>query len=452
MKRNPPLMFAILLLLSFCLAAPSASQPIKNTFVHLDRGVPGVLYEPVTPGPKAEIAVIAMHTGGDYLEFPPCIELAKRGYRAMGANCSTSKSGFVSDNNADKMLLNVKAAVAYLRKYPGIKKIVLLGHSGGGGLMAAYANIAENGVKVCQGSEKIVPCPDTLADMPPVDGVMLIDANIGGGAMPLFSLDPAVVSEDNGQALNPALDMYNPENGFDPKGSTYSEEFKKKFFSEVGARENRLIDYALYRLKKIEAGQGNFSDDEPLVIPSGSFRANKLFTEDMSLWAHTRNAWPLLHPDGTITKEIVHSVRVPRGVTQSTTPSLYSSGMMTTVRCFLNSFALRTTEGFAYDGSSFYGIDYQSSYNNVVGAVETLTVPLLMMGMTGSHEYFSSETFYEHAKSADKTLAYVEGATHNFSPCKACAVAQGKPENYYGDTLKTLVDYMDGWLSKPGRF
>ena len=452
MERKVLLMLAMLVTLSFCLATPSIAQTIKNTFVHLDRGVPGVLYEPVTPGPKAEIAVIAMHTGGDYLTYPPCLELAKRGYRALAANCSTSKSGFVSDNNADMMLLNVKSAVAYLRNYPGIKKIILLGHSGGGGLMAGYANISENGVKVCQGSEKIVPCPDTLGDMPPVDGLMLIDANIGGGAMPLFSMDPAIVSEDNGQALNPDLDMYNPKNGFKPKGSTYSEAFKKKFFAEVSARENRLIANALYRLEKIKAGQGNFSDDEPLIIPAASFKANKLMMEDLSLWARTRNAWPLLHPDGTVTTEIIQSVRVPRGTTQSPSPSLSRAGLVTTVRSFLNAFALRTTPEFGYDGTSFYGIDYQSSYNNVVGSVETITVPLLMMGMTGSHEYFSAETFHDHAKSADKTIAYVEGATHNFTPCKPCAVAQGKPEDYYGDTLKTMVDYIDGWLSKPGRF
>jgi pimeloyl-ACP methyl ester carboxylesterase len=427
------------------------AQTIKSTFVRLDRGVPGVLYEPTTPGPKAEIAVIAMHPSGDYLAATPCLELAKRGYRALGANCSTSKSGFVSDNNQDKMLLNVKSAVAYLRSYPGVKKVVLFGHSGGGGLMASYASISENGVTVCQGAAKLVPCPDTLADMPPVDGLMLIDSNFSGGAMALFSVDPAIVSENSGQVLDPDLDMYNPENGYNPNGSTYSEEFKKKFFAEVNARENRLIAYALDRLEKIEAGQGNFSDDEPLIIPAASYKANRLMTEDMSLWAHTRNAWPLLHPDGTITTEIIHSVRVPRGA-QSPSASLFRAGLTTTVRSFLNAFALRPTEGFGYDGTSFYGIDYQSSYNNVVGSVETLTLPLLMMGMTGSHEFFSAETFYEHAKSADKTLAYVEGATHNFEPCKPCAVAQGKPEDYYGDTLKTMVDYIDGWLAKPGRF
>jgi pimeloyl-ACP methyl ester carboxylesterase len=451
MKRKMLLMFAVIVALNFCLVSPSMAQAYKTIFVPLGPGVPGVLYEPVTPGAKSEIAVIAMHTGADYLTFPPCLELAKRGYRALCANCSTSKSGFISDDNEDKMILNVKLAVAYLRKYSGIKKIILLGHSGGGALMAGYANISENGVKICQGPEKLVPCPDTLANLPPVDGLMLIDSNIGGGAMPLFSLDPAIVSEENGQVLNPDLDMYNPKNGFNPKGSTYSEEFKKKFFAKVSERENQLIAKALDRLAKIKAGKGNFSDDEPFVIPAGSYRANKLMTADMSLWAHTRSAWPLLHPDGTVTTEIVHSVRVPRG-TQSPSPSLFAAGLVTTVRSFLCTFALRTTKEFGYDGSSFYGIDYESSYSNAVSDVENITKPLLQMGMTGSHEYFSAETIREHAKSADKTLAYVEGATHNFTPCKACAVAQGKAENYYGDTLKTMMDYMDGWLSKPGRF
>ena len=70
------------------------------------------------------------------------------------------------------------------------------------------------------------------------------------------------------------------------------------------------------------------------------------------------------------------------------------------------------------------------------------------MGMTGSHEYSSAETIRDHAKSADRTPAYVEGATHGFTPCTACAVAEGLPANYYGDIVKTTFDYIDGWLGK----
>jgi len=211
-----------------------------------------------------------------------------------------------------------------------------------------------------------------------------------------------------------------------------------------------LITKAQERLALINAGKGDFSDDEPLLIhsnPSG----NQLFQQDMSLWAHTHNAWPLLHPDGTITTEIVHSVRVPTGG-QSRTPSLVRGAVRTTVRTFLSTWAVRTSADFGYDASTIHGIDFQSNYANTVGAVEGISAPLLQTGNTGSNEYFMAETAREHAKSTDKTLAYLEGATHDFQPCTKCALAQGKPANYYGDTVKTLFDYVDGWLSKPGRF
>jgi hypothetical protein len=279
---------------------------------------------------------------------------------------------------------------------------------------------------------------------------MLIDSTLSQSANVLFSLDPAVLSEDNGMVRNPNLDMYNPKNGFNPKGSTYSDKFKQEFFAAQKDRMNRLIDKAQDRLEKIKAGKGNFIDDEPFILPGGDPTDVKLFSQDLTLQSHTRNAWPLLHPDGTTTTEIVHSVRVPVG-TVSVTPSL-SHGVTTSVRRFLSTFALRPTRGYGYDASSIYGIDYSSNYTNTVGSAEGISVPLLQMGMTGSYEHFVAETVREHARSTDKTLAYVEGAVHNFTPCKECALAQGKPANYYGDTVKTLFDYIDGWLSKPGRF
>jgi hypothetical protein len=49
---------------------------------------------------------------------------------------------------------------------------------------------------------------------------------------------------------------------------------------------------------------------------------------------------------------------------------------------------------------------------------------------------------FDHLAAKDKTFAAVEGALHNFTPCK--------PE--FGDTKKRAFDFMDSWLSKPGRF
>ena len=440
-----------ILTLGVWIARPSGAQDqqIKTTFVRLGPGVPGVLYEPATPGPKSAIAVFAMHAEADYLQFSACTELSKRGYRVLCANNSTRKSGIDSDLSIDSILLDAKLAVTWLRHYPGVRKVVLLGHSGGGTLMAAYQNIAENGPGVCQGPAEIIKCSDSLAGLPPADGLMLLDSNFGLGAMMLFSLDPAVSDAATGLRLDPKLDLFNPRNGFDPHGSQYSTEFIRKFQAAVGKRNNRLIRTALDQLAKIEAGQGRFSDDEPFVVPGGSYLGfnNKLFAQDTHLWAHTRKAWPLLRADGSIVTQVVPTVRVPENVA-SNTASLEKGALRTTVRNFLRTFAVRVSDDFGYDADSIHGVDWSSSYSCPAGSVQTVTAPLLTLGMTGHWEYLATEVIYEHARSADKTIAFVEGATHLFTTCTRCEKTPGQ----YGDTLKTTYDYVDGWLSKPGRF
>jgi hypothetical protein len=414
---------------------------IKRTFVPLSMSVPGALYEPVTPGEKSHIGIFVMHAAANYMTFSACTELSRRGYTVL---CAVNAGGGI-----DKTLLDAKLAVAFLRQYSGIKKVILFGHSGGATLMTAYQVIAENGVKVCRGPEKIVKCSENLAGLPPADGMVLADSNWGNAEMSLFSIDPAVVNEDSGMKVNPDLDLWNPKNGFNPAGSNYSQEFIHKFQSAVAKRENSLIKRALDRLAVIEAGKGLFLDDEPFTVPGANFGAsnNKLFAQDIRLMSHTRNAWPLLHADGSITTEIVHSVRVPEGA-KSLTPFLAMGAINTTVRTFLANNAIRVADDFGYDEDSVRGIEWTSSYSSPPGNIEGIGIPLLVMGMTGHSEYLSSETIYEHANSPDKELVFVEGAYHTYTTCKECEKTPGQ----FGDTLNTTYDYIDGWLSKKGRF
>ena len=434
-------------------ALPSMAQEYKATPISLGGGMPGIVYEPLNRTAKAEIAVFAMHPDADNLRgnaSNPCINFVNRGYTALCANAPTSKAGFVSDMDFNKLPLYVKAGVEYLRKMPSVKKVILFGHSGGGSMMSSYQNIAENGVAVCQDAAKLIKCPDTLAGLPAADGVLLIDASMGMPGSSLFSLDPAVASESGGAVLIPELDMYNPANGYNPKGSNYSPEFVARFFRAVHDRETRLIATAQERLAQVNAGKGNYVDDEPMIVPGDYPGDNKLNAQDLQLAAHTRKAWPLLHANGKVTNEVVHSVRVARG---GTNPTLTQhDALKTTTRAFLATFAVRTTPDFHYDADTIYGVDFHSSWGLTINNVEGISKPLLQMGMTGSYEYFYAETAYEHAKSKDKTLAYVDGAVHGFTPCTECAVAKGLPPDYYGDTVKTLFDYIDTWLNQPGRF
>jgi hypothetical protein len=434
-------------------AAAAAADNYKTTFIWLATGVPGVLYEPLKPGPKAGITVFAMHVDGDYLRPGPtnvCMQLATRGYRALCANAATSKAGIMSDMNQDKLTLNVKAGVEYLRKNSDVRKVVLFGHSGGGAMMAAYQNIAENGLKACQGKEKLIQCPDNLAGLPAADGVMLIDSSMGMPGSNMLSIDPSVSDDASGLGLIPELDMYNPANGFNPKGSTYSPEFKARFYAGQRDRMNRLIAKAEQRLAKIKAGGGLFTDDEPFIVAGAIPRENKLNEQDVSLLSQTREAWPLLHANGRVTNEIIHSVRVPKS--EKSPSPLAGNALVTTVRAFLSTFSVRALPDFNIDATGVHGVDFNSSYGATYNSIEGISKPLLQMGFTGSYEYSFAEGARARAKSTDKTLAYLEGAIHGFVPCKECALAKGQPADYYGDTIKTLYDYIDGWLSKPGRF
>jgi hypothetical protein len=414
---------------------------IKRTYVQLAGGA--FLYEPVAPNNRSRLAVVVMHSDANYMNFSACTELSKRGYRVFCVNRS-------APGTLDQVIVNLRQAVVHVRELPGVEKVVLFGHSGGATLMTAYQMIAENGVPSCQGPEKLHKCPNYLAGMPAADGIMVIDPNWGNAEMSLFSVDPAVIDDQNGMNINADLDLFNSKNGFNPNGnSDYSPEFIHKWQGAVAKREQELTQKALDRVAAVEAGKGTFSDDEPFIVAGigGGGPNNKLFAQDTRLMSHTAKPWPLVHADGSITTEIVHTVRQPRNLL-STTSSLTRGGEETTVRDFLQDHAIRVSDDFGYDEDSVRGIDWTSTYSSPPGNVESISAPLLVMGMTGSWEYLASETIFESAKSKDKTVAFVEGASHMYAACKECETTPGQ----FGDTTKTLYDFIEKWLSANHRF
>ena len=417
---------------------------VKATFLRVTRRVPGVLYEPVGRDEECLNTILVMHSDEDYLDVPTGEQLAKRGFRVLCANVMVKEGLFFTQ--VDKMRA-VKGAIEYLRSLPRVKNIILMGHSGGATLMTAYQAIAENGPQVFQGPEKFLPYPDDTP-LPPADGVMLLDANWGNAAMQLFSLDPAVISEDDGMHLDPVYNLFEEANGFQKEGSTFSDEFIRRFQKKQGERNNQILAHALERWEKIKKGEGHYSDDEPLVIPGANqvFFNNKLYAQDIRLMSHTREPRELIHPDGTSTVEIVYSVRCPENP-ESMTHNMMDGARIMTVYNYLTSYAVRTLDDYGYGEDSVWGIDWDSTYCCPVGNVKHIKVPCLFMGMTAGWEFLAAETIYEMSASKDKTIAFVEGANHKFFPAHNCEKFPGQ----FGDTMETLHDYVAKWLSA-GRF
>ena len=392
---------------------------------------PVMIYQPRILGPESRTAFVLCHSDDDYIEFLPAPELAKRGYTVIATHVRESQIPL------EEKMLQVGQVVDFIKNYPGIDKVLLLGHSGGATLMSAYQNVAENGNATFQGPERIYKLPE-IAKLTPADGVVLMDSNYGNGAMSLMSIDPAIVDENTGEK-DPELDLYNPANGFDPEGCHYSDAFMRKFWTAQAERMNRLIAYCQERVALIDAGKGRFVDDEPISIPGGTQfgPVNKMVQQVPSVLSHTKEERDLLHADGTITHEIVHCLRgFNKGMNAANS---YKNILNTSVRTFLASSALKADPSvYALTEDEMVGCDWRSSYCTTIGNVDGIHVPFLTMGMTGSHEYLASEHIIRRVASEDKTVCFVEAAGHNFELARHL-------KGQYPDPVKACFDYVAEW-------
>ncbi|KAA3509245.1 hypothetical protein [Agrobacterium rosae] len=396
-------------------ADPAAkSEKFRSQYIRLSDDTEGLLLEPLIPAPDARIAFVFSHPNRDNADAPP-----------------------------EDFLPSISRGIAYLRKLPGIEKVVLLAHSGGTHMGTLYENVAEHGPAACQGPEKIVPCNGKhISGLEKPDGFILLDPTLGA-AHQMSAVDPAAGEKGR----DAALDMFARENGYDIDGkkATYTPDFAKRFYAAQAARNNQIVDQAVERLKLITVGKGEFSNDEPFLVKGVGIRAlgARLYQPDLSFAAHTRQPHTLIHADGSRTQEIVKSVRPSAGGKQvlGMLNELGAMNYSTTVRSFLANSAIRVKPDFAFTTDDIEGIDWASSYTSTPSNAEGVTVPSLVLTMSCHYLVVPGEVIYDHLGAKDKTYASVEGATHLFQPCK--------PE--YGDTKKQVFDFVSEWVSKPGR-
>ena len=397
-----------------------------------------VVYQPTQKTAKAGIGIVVMHSDEDYMGFIPNPELSKRGYTVIATVPTQGK--VISEK-----LLNIKACVEYLRKDPNIRKVILLGHSGGATVMTAYQLVAEKGKAAFEG-KLYNDWNEKLAGLPKTDGVMLLDANFGNSLMTLLSLDANIGKQNEGMNETGRFNLKDPANGYVVGGnSVYNDAFVASYNQAQRNRLQTLMAIANDRLLKIEAGKGHFADDEPFVVAGAAQMRfyNKLFPQDLSLLAHTKKVWSVIKADGSVKKEVVKSVRAPFGIIGSS--ERLTASLNTTVRGFLSTCAITTDDDFRVNADGLQGVHWNSNINSPIGNIEGVTVPSLFMGMTGSYEYLAAEEIYNHSASTDKTIAFVEGAGHNFTPERE---AEKYNKTSYGDTVKKLFDYVDNWLNE----
>jgi pimeloyl-ACP methyl ester carboxylesterase len=174
-------------------------------------------------GKRPRVAVIATHYNVDFAEHYSAPYFAQRGFGFLGWN--TRYRGAEDLFHLEHALTDISVGVTWLREQ-GVEKIVLLGNSGGGSLMAAYQ-------------------VETLA---PGDLYISLNAHPGRPEVLTNWMDGSVVDETDPTKTDASLDPFSKDNG-----PPFSEDFIAHYRAAQRARNQRITDWTKTELARLNA-------------------------------------------------------------------------------------------------------------------------------------------------------------------------------------------------------
>ncbi|MFJ4770087.1 hypothetical protein ACIP88_13335 [Streptomyces uncialis] len=161
----------------------------------------------------------------------------------------------------EQAILDVAAGQVFL-KDEGFEQLLTFGHSGGGTLFAYYIEQAaiepEFRIDTTPAGR---PVALAGARMPLPDGAVFLAPHPGQGVVLLNCIDPSVTHDDDPMSIDPALDMFDPGNGFAPPGtpSSYSDDFVAAYRAGQLRRVRHIDAVARERAAEAAAARARFA-------------------------------------------------------------------------------------------------------------------------------------------------------------------------------------------------
>jgi hypothetical protein len=316
----------------------------------------GLYHRPARTRPTT--AFIATHYNVDFAEHYLASYLAERGFGFLGWN--TRFRGNEASFLLDHALAEIGVGVRWLREQAGAQRVVLLGNSGGGSLMAAYQSQAvEPNVLPVTGSR---PLP-AIENLPAGDLFVALAAHSGRPEVLTNWLDPSVTDEADPVSVDPSLDPYDSGNG-----PPFGPEFQVRYRDAQRARNERITDWAVAELDRLA---GTRARDRLFMVPRA--------------WADLRMIDPSIEP----------SDRRPgwcyAGDPMRANYGVFGIGTVSTLRTWLSMWSLRTSQCTA------------------APHLARLSLPSLVIHATADTGVFESDAraLYGALAGPDKTLEFV---------------------------------------------
>jgi hypothetical protein len=312
-----------------------------------------------------DTVVVAVHPRANFSHHYTVPGLVEAGYAVLCQNTRWLNNDATLLHEV--VLLDVAAGLA--AAHERYDRVVLCGNSGGGSLLTFYLEqaLAAGGMRLTDTAAND-PFDLNGHELPGADAMVYLAAHVGEGHYLLHAIDASVTDERDPVSCDPALDLYDPSNGFvEPPGETlYSDEFVTRYRAGQRARVERIDAWARQRVEHRRAAR--------------------------AAWKETGNAEDRRRAIATDFLTVYRTDADPRFVDLSIDPSKRTIGSLWGVRPdWINYGAIGFGRIVSPEAwlSTWSGL---SSRASIARAGPGMTLPALIVAYSGDHCVFPSDT------------------------------------------------------------
>ena len=207
------------------------------------------------PDRQADTAFVVVHPSSNFLGH-----YALEAWAAHGVDAIAMTTRYIGNDSVlllENCVLDIASVLGHLRE-KGYERIVLIGNSGGGGLVALYQEQAtQPSIRSAPGGAG----PDlTRAELPTADAIVMLMAHPGRAALLTEWMDPSVRDEANPLNRDPELDLFHPDRSL-PLDPQWVETYRAAQLR----RNERITDFVIAQLDRLREHTGQRDCDLPMV-------------------------------------------------------------------------------------------------------------------------------------------------------------------------------------------